>query len=124
MYGVYSNYDSDVSGDYKVTVGVEVTKPKNAIVIEDKKYLVFTKQGELPNDWKLNYGKKFGIILKITVIIQRAFEIDFEKICQRRWSRNFCFYTLRLFETIKHSVSSNSDREILSHLNLNFKLII
>ena len=48
MYGVYSDYESDASGNYKVTVGVEVTKAKNAIVIEDKKYLVFTKKGELP----------------------------------------------------------------------------
>ncbi|MCD4758333.1 MAG: GyrI-like domain-containing protein [Arcobacteraceae bacterium] len=48
FYGVYSNYTSDLNGDYDVTVGVEVTKPKNAIVIEDERYLVFTKQGELP----------------------------------------------------------------------------
>ena len=33
MYGVYSDYESDASGNYKVTVGVEVTKAKNAIVI-------------------------------------------------------------------------------------------
>ena len=78
MYGVYSNYDSDVSGDYKVTVGVEVTKPKNAIVIEDKKYLVFTKQGELPmvvtNLWEeiWDYFEKDSEY-------ERAFEVDFEK---------------------------------------------
>lgn len=48
MYGVYSNYESDLNGDYDVTVGVEVTKSKKAIVIEDEKYLVFKKEGELP----------------------------------------------------------------------------
>ena len=48
MYGVYSNYTSDLNGDYDVTVGVEVTKSKKAIVIEDEKYLVFKKEGELP----------------------------------------------------------------------------
>ena len=78
MYGVYSNYDSDVSGNYKVTVGVEVTKAKNAIVIEDKKYLVFTKKGELPmvvvELWEeiWNYFEKNSDY-------ERDFEIDFEK---------------------------------------------
>ena len=45
MYGVYSDYESDDMGDYKITVGIEVTKPKKAIVIEDQKYLVFYKAG-------------------------------------------------------------------------------
>lgn len=48
FYAVYSNYTSDLNGDFDVTVGVEVTKPKNVIIIENEKYLVFTKQGELP----------------------------------------------------------------------------
>jgi predicted transcriptional regulator YdeE len=48
MYGVYSDYESDVNGDYTVTVAVEVTKPKNAIIIKDQRYLVFSKEGELP----------------------------------------------------------------------------
>ena len=78
MYGVYSNYESDASGNYKVTVGVEVTKPKNAIVIEDKKYLVFTKHGELPmvvvELWEEIWEKK-----KKNSEYERAFEVDFEK---------------------------------------------
>lgn len=48
MYGVYSEYEDENKGEYKVTIAVEVTKPKNAIVIEDKRYLVFNKKGELP----------------------------------------------------------------------------
>ena len=32
------------SGNYKITVGVEVTKAKNAIVIEDKKIFSFTNK--------------------------------------------------------------------------------
>ena len=78
MYGVYSNYDSDTSGDYKVTVGVEVTKPKNAIIIEDKKYLVFTKQGELPMV-VVELWEEIWDYFENNSDYTRAFEIDFEK---------------------------------------------
>ena len=78
MYGVYSDYETTDEGNYKITVGVEVTKPKNAIVIEDKKYLVFKKQGELPmvvvelwqEIWDY-FGKNSDY--------ERAFTVDFEK---------------------------------------------
>ncbi|MGB3752157.1 MAG: GyrI-like domain-containing protein [Arcobacteraceae bacterium] len=48
FYGIYSNYESDLNGDYDVTVAVEVKKAKHPIVIENKRYLVFKKEGELP----------------------------------------------------------------------------
>ena len=32
LYGVYSSYESDVNGDFTVTIAQEVTKNKNAIV--------------------------------------------------------------------------------------------
>uniref|UniRef100_UPI0040488B47 GyrI-like domain-containing protein n=1 Tax=Aliarcobacter sp. TaxID=2321116 RepID=UPI0040488B47 len=78
MYGVYSDYESDVTGNYKVTVGVEVTKPKNAIVIEDKKYLVFTKQGELPLV-VVELWEEIWDYFEKNSEYERAFEIDFEK---------------------------------------------
>ena len=78
MYGVYSNYESDDTGNYKVTVGVEVTKPKNAIVIEDKKYLVFSKQGELPMIVTDLWEEIWDYFAKNDEY-ERAFEIDFEK---------------------------------------------
>ena len=78
MYGVYSDYESDASGNYKVTVGVEVTKPKNAIVIEDKKYLVFTKQGELPMV-VVELWEEIWEYFEKNNEYERAFEIDFEK---------------------------------------------
>ncbi|CAM3454658.1 GyrI-like domain-containing protein [Arcobacter aquimarinus] len=78
MYGVYSNYESDVSGNYKVTVGVEVTKSKNAIVIEDKKYLVFTKQGELPMV-VVELWEEIWDYFEKNSEYERAFEVDFEK---------------------------------------------
>ena len=78
MYVVYSNYESDASGNYKVTVGVEVTKPKNAIVIEDKKYLVFSKQGELPMI-VTDLWEEIWEYFEKNSDYERAFEIDFEK---------------------------------------------
>ena len=78
MYGVYSDYESDVTGNYKITVGVEVTKAKNAIVIEDKKYLVFTKQGELPMV-VVELWEEIWDYFEKNSEYERAFEIDFEK---------------------------------------------
>ncbi|RXJ85429.1 GyrI-like domain-containing protein [Arcobacter cloacae] len=78
MYGVYSNYESDARANYKVTVGVEVTKPKNAIVIEDKKYLVFSKQGELPMV-VVELWEEIWDYFEKNSEYERAFEIDFEK---------------------------------------------
>ena len=78
MYGVYSDYESDASGNYKVTVGVEVTKPKNAIVIENKKYLVFTKQGELPMV-VVELWEEIWDYFEKNSDYERSFEVDFEK---------------------------------------------
>ena len=78
MYGVYSDYESDVNGNYKITVGVEVTKPKNAIVIEDKKYLVFTKKGELPMV-VVELWEEIWDYFEKNNEYERSFEIDFEK---------------------------------------------
>ena len=78
MYGVYSDYESDASGNYKVTVGVEVTKPKNAIVIEDKKYLVFKKQGELPMV-VVELWQEIWDYFEKNSDYKRAFTVDFEK---------------------------------------------
>ena len=47
IYGVYTNYVDQDKSDYDVTVGVEVTKPKNVIIIENQKFLMFTKQGDV-----------------------------------------------------------------------------
>lgn len=66
IYGVYSDYVSDVNGDYKVTVAVEVTKPKNAMIIENQRYLVFEKK-VIYLILLLIVGKKFGHILKMNL---------------------------------------------------------
>ena len=77
MYGVYSNYTSDVNGDYDVTVGVEVTKSKKAIVIEDEKYLVFKKEGELPQV-VIDTWKDIWDYFENNDEYKRKYSIDFE----------------------------------------------
>lgn len=78
MYGVYSNYESDDMGEYKVTVGVEVTKPKNALVIENQKYLVFSKKGELPQI-VIDAWEEIWDYFDNEPKYNRAYKIDFEK---------------------------------------------
>ncbi len=78
MFGVYSDYTSDVNGDYKVTVAVEVTKPKKAIVIEDQRFLVFTKEGELPGV-VVECWKDIWAHFENESEYERAYKIDFEK---------------------------------------------
>ena len=78
MYGFYSDYESDVTGNYKITVGVEVTKAKNAIVIEYKKYLVFTKKGELPMV-VVELWEEIWDYFEKNSDYERSFEVDFEK---------------------------------------------
>jgi predicted transcriptional regulator YdeE len=78
MYGIYSDYTSDVNGDYKVTVGIEVTKPKNAIIIEDDRYLVFPKKGELP-DVVIQTWEEIWDYFENNNLYERKYAIDFEK---------------------------------------------
>jgi predicted transcriptional regulator YdeE len=77
MYGVYSNYTSDLNGDYDVTVGVEVTKSKKAIVIEDEKYLVFKNEGELPQV-VIDTWKEIWDYFENNDEYKRKYSIDFE----------------------------------------------
>lgn len=78
MYGVYSNYLCENNGDFDFTVGVEVTKAKNAITIENERYLVFSKKGEFPqitfDTWEeiLEYFENNNEY-------KRKYSVDFEK---------------------------------------------
>ena len=78
MYGVYSNYISDHNGDFDLTVGVEVTKPKNAITIENERYLMFSKKGEIPqvifDTWQ-----EIWDYFENNDEYKRKYSIDFEK---------------------------------------------
>lgn len=79
MYGVYSNYEFNETGNYKVTVGVEVTKPKNAITIEKDKYLVFSKKGEFPDVVIDTWYDVWDYFASENCEYERAYNFDFEK---------------------------------------------
>jgi len=79
FYGLYLNYESDVNGDFDAMVAVEVTKAKNnAIVIENKKYLVFKKEGELP-DVSIELWKEIWEYFENNSDYERIYGVDFEK---------------------------------------------
>lgn len=78
IYGVYSNYKSDVDGDYDITVGVEVTKPKNAITIKDAKYLLFTKKGEI-SEIVFELWEEIWDYFANNNEYKRSYKVDFEK---------------------------------------------
>ncbi len=49
IYGVYSSYDSDHSGEFNVTAASEKkVEATESVVIESGRYLVFSAQGEMP----------------------------------------------------------------------------
>jgi predicted transcriptional regulator YdeE len=79
LYGVYTNYESDVNGDYDATVAVEVTKTKDKpMVIENKKYLVFKKEGELPDSCVALWEEIWDYFANNSEY-ERDYIIDFEK---------------------------------------------
>ncbi len=82
LYAVYSNYTSDLNGDFDVMVGVEVTKPKNVITIENQKFLVFTKQGELPEVAFEAWQEVWDYFANESEY-ERKYTIDFEKYSKR-----------------------------------------
>lgn len=78
LYGIYSNYESDFNADYDYTIAVEVTKPKNAIVIENQRYLVFKKEGEVP-EVVVDLWKEIWDYFEGTPKYERAYLVDFEQ---------------------------------------------
>lgn len=83
LYCVYSNYQSDVNGDYDVTIGVELKKKyKDYIFIEDEKYLVFNKKGEFP-EVVLALWKEIWDYFADEPKYERAYTLDFEKYIQK-----------------------------------------
>lgn len=78
FYVFYNNYTDADNGDFDVTLGVEVTKPKKSVSIESKRYLVFTKQGELP-DIVMEAWQDVWEYFDGNPEYERTFQTDFEK---------------------------------------------
>ncbi len=79
IYGVYKKSEKDVNSDYDYTIGVEVTKPKNAITIEKDKYLVFSKKGEFPELVIDTWHDVWNYFSSLECEYERTYNYDFEK---------------------------------------------
>ena len=79
MYGVYNKYEKDVNPDIDSTIGVEVTKSKNAITIEKDRYLVFTKKGEFPKVAIETWHETWNYFASQDCAYERVYNFDFEK---------------------------------------------
>lgn len=79
LYGVYSEYVSDVNGDYKITVGTEVTSPEDAIIIENQKYLVFSNKSKFPDVVMDTWDQIWKYFADENSKYKRAYKVDFEK---------------------------------------------
>ena len=81
MYGVYNKYEKDVNSDYDYdyTIGVEVTKFKNAITIEKDRYLVFSKKGEFPKVVIETWHEVWNYFASKECEYERVYNFDFEK---------------------------------------------
>jgi len=81
IYGVYSDYDSDMNGNYTITAGVEINrkdiKKYNPVVIKKGKYILFEQDGKLPKvvaDTWIQIWKYF----EEHKDIKRRYQSDFE----------------------------------------------
>ena len=79
VYGVYSDYESDASGDYTVTAGTRTSSAGDAVVVvKPGSYLVFPATGQMPgaivDAWKAVWA-----FFSQDQPYERAFETDFEQ---------------------------------------------
>lgn len=80
MYGVYSDYESDTSSFYNLTIGVSQendTTDLNEVTIKSGDYLVFRDSGPMP-DTVINLWKQIWGYFDDGANHQRNFISDFE----------------------------------------------
>lgn len=83
IYGVYADYDSDASGYYTVTAGMDIAgKPStdyNPVIIQSGKYLVFENKGENPKAIIETWQAIWQYFECSSTQEQRKFVTDFEQ---------------------------------------------
>ena len=80
VYGVYSNYESDATGHFDVTAGVQVYETRagySAVNIEGGEYLVFSAKGKMPNCVIQTWGLIWAYFADNPQTLRR-FTTDFE----------------------------------------------
>ena len=78
-YGVYSNYESDASGAFDVTVSIdEKREDLEMLTLEAGAYLCFETKGELPQAVIDTWGEIWHYFANENCTDKRAFKTDFE----------------------------------------------
>ena len=81
VYGVYTNYESDVNGRYSVVAGVKAdradTKYKD-VRIEGGRYLVFKKEGDSPASVVAAWQDVWKYFANANSEYKRSYTTDFE----------------------------------------------
>lgn len=81
-YGVYSDYESDYTGEFKVLAGSDALVENSDLdrcQIQAGKYLVFTQQGNMPQAVIDAWGAVWKYFSDVNCPHQRAYRSDFEK---------------------------------------------
>lgn len=84
VYGVYSAYESDITGAYDLTAGVEVEagvdtpEGLTGVIIENGDYLVFDAKGSMPQIVVYTWGRIWNYFSPENKSHKRAYTTDFE----------------------------------------------
>ncbi|ATH08884.1 hypothetical protein BIY24_13285 [Halobacteriovorax marinus] len=79
VYGVYSSYESDHSGEFNVTAASErKVDETEAVEIEAGRYLVFTAQGEMPQAVIQAWTDIWNYFSDEASEFERLYKTDFE----------------------------------------------
>lgn len=79
LYGVYSNYESDASGEFDVTVCTnEKIAQLNTITLKKGKYLIFSAKGKMPEVVIETWKEIWNFFSAENNKFQRSYFTDFE----------------------------------------------
>lgn len=82
VYSVYSDYESDVSGNYSVLVGADAIESSrlelDSVNIQAGEYLMFAAQGPVPQIVIETWTKIWAYFAQTDCAYQRAYTTDFE----------------------------------------------
>ena len=83
VFGIYSDYESDMHGAFNVLAGTDQVNAKSSIALETKtipagSYLVFIAKGEMPKIAFEAWGQVWDYFSKDDQAYERAYTIDFE----------------------------------------------
>ncbi|WP_341660194.1 GyrI-like domain-containing protein [Vibrio sp.] len=84
VYGVYSNYESDASGKYDLTVGATSMSPdclddQVELAVPAGKYLVFSAKGEMPAAVINLWQEIWTYFADSNCLHMRAYSYDYER---------------------------------------------